>query len=347
MKKILQFILFLGIGSSVLWLVFRQQNAAYQAQCALDGTPAEQCNLLRKLLADFGIANYWLVGLTLVFFTISNLSRAVRWKMLIEPLGFAPRLSNCFWSIIVGYFANLGLPRMGEVVRAGTLAKYEKIPAEQLIGTIVVDRLVDMVSLLLLIGLAFVVEFDTIGNFLQKNIASKSGGGSNYLLFAVFFGIFAVMLLFFLRKKIIQMPFFQKIKNIADGFLAGLGSIRQLRSPRWFVFHSVIVWLMYYLQCYCCLLAFPPTAHLSAHAALMVFVFGTLGMVVPSPGGMGTYHALIILALTSLYGIGGNDAFSLANISFFSIQIFYNIVAGITALVVLFFINKNTHRDSV
>jgi hypothetical protein len=113
-----------------------------------------------------------------------------------------------------------------------------------------------------------------------------------------------------------------------------------------FLFYSVGIWLMFYLQCYFNLLAFAPTAHLGASAALMVFVFGTLGFVIPSPGGMGTFHALCIAAL-SLYGVNGGDAFSYANISFFTIQIFYNIVAGILALILLPILNKSLKEFEV
>ena len=343
-KNILQFVLFLGVGSGLLWLVFRQQNAAFKAQCAIDGVPSEQCSLVQKIWSDFATANYWLIGLTLVFFTISNLSRAFRWQMLIQPLGYTTRLTNGFGSILLGYFANLGLPRVGEVVRAGTMAKYENIPVEKLIGTIVVDRIVDMVSLLLLITLSLVVEFDTIFGFIRQSLNGRQGSTSSSFLLPALVGaaVFGFAFLFFIRKKITRQPFFQKLLSVAKGFLDGLGSIGKLRTPKAFIFHSIVIWLMYYLQCYFCLLAFPPTAHLTSHAALMVFIFGTLGMVVPSPGGMGTYHALVILALTSLYGIGSNDAFSLANLSFFSIQIFYNITAGVLALLLLPLINAKT-----
>ena len=113
----------------------------------------------------------------------------------------------------------------------------------------------------------------------------------------------------------------------------------KLKNPALFLLYSGGIWLMFYLQCLFNLIAFPPTASLGAGAALMIFVFGTLGMVIPSPGGMGTFHALAIAGL-ALYGIGGGDAFSYANIAFFAIQIFYNIVAGVLALVLLPILNK-------
>jgi hypothetical protein len=118
-----------------------------------------------------------------------------------------------------------------------------------------------------------------------------------------------------------------------------LKSVLKLKNPGLFSVYSVGIWIMFYLQCWFNLMAFPPTAHLGASAALMVFVFGTLGFVIPSPGGMGTFHALCIAGL-ALYGINGSDGFSYANIAFFAVQIFYNFVAGFLALYLLPKLNK-------
>ncbi len=140
-------------------------------------------------------------------------------------------------------------------------------------------------------------------------------------------------------QKLLHFHVFRKMNQILQGFWEGLRSVLKLKNPALFIAYSLGIWLMFYLQCWFNLKAFPPTAGLSAAAAMMVFVFGTLGMVVPSPGGMGTFHALAIAGL-ALYGIAGSDAFSYANIAFFAIQIFYNIVAGVIALVLLPLINK-------
>jgi LPXTG-motif cell wall-anchored protein len=145
--------------------------------------------------------------------------------------------------------------------------------------------------------------------------------------------------LFIFRKKLARLPVFQKVSRLLKGFWDGLRSVGRMKNPGLFAVLSAGIWLMFFLQCWLNLKAFPPTAHLGAGAALMVFVFGTLGFVIPSPGGMGTFHALAIAGL-ALYGIGGGDAFSYANIAFFAIQIFYNIVAGLLALILLPLINK-------
>lgn len=340
-KKILQFLLFLGIGVSIMAWVFNSQNKAFQEQCRLDGTPAADCSLTDKLLHDFSTVNLGWILAVLLAFTLSNLFRAWRWQMLMEPMGYRIRFSNALLTILVGYLTNLFLPRMGEVIRAGSLARYEKIPMEKVMGTLVIDRLMDMICLVGVIGLAFLLEGQTLWAF----ISQRQGGGESiffqksFVLGFLAFCLIGVLLLVFFRKKLAEMAFVKKISNILKGFVDGLRSVFRLKNPGLFIAYSVGIWVMFYLQCWFNLKAFPPTAHLDMSAALMVFVFGTLGFVIPSPGGMGTFHALCIAGL-SLYGVSGSDGFSYANIAFFAVQIFYNFVAGLLALSLLSRLNK-------
>jgi glycosyltransferase 2 family protein len=344
LKKILQFFFFLGIGSFILWMVFRSQNTAFQEQCRLDGVPTDQCSLWDKLMTDFSSVNLWWIVAVLTAFTVSNLFRAARWQMLLAPMGYEVKLSNSLLTILLGYFANLGFPRMGEVVRAGSLAKYEKIPLEKVMGTLVIDRLMDVVCLAVVVGLAFLIEGTTLLQFMNKNQNSTGAASGGLLqnpiiqtiLGAGFLGLIVV---FIFRKKLLQLPIFQKVIGMLAGFLDGFKSVFKLKKPSLFLCYSAGIWAMFYLQCLFNLWAFPPTAQLTAGAALMIFVFGTLGFIIPSPGGMGTFHALAIAGL-ALYGVKGGDGFSYANIAFFTVQIFYNIVAGSLALVLLPILNK-------
>ena len=131
-----------------------------------------------------------------------------------------------------------------------------------------------------------------------------------------------------------------KIKGVLSGFGEGLRTISKLENPGWFIFHSLNIWAMYFLMTYFCFFAYEPTTHLGLLAALMVFVFGAFGIVIPSPGGMGSYHFLVMAAL-SLYGIGQIEAFSFANILFFSVQIGSNVLLGGIALLLLPLINRH------
>ncbi len=342
LKKALQLLLFLGIGVAIMTLVFRSQNTAFQEQCRLDGVPADQCSLTDKLLSDFSTVHFGWILLVVLAFTVSNIFRALRWQMLFEPLGYRTGFANSLLTILLGYFANLGFPRIGEVVRGTTLARYERIPVEKAMGTLVVDRLMDFVCLFLVVGLAFVFEGQTLLDFISRNRGGGAEGGmlQNTLLLTIFGLMFAgVAGLIIFRHKLAHLPVYQKIAKLVKGFWDGLRSVFKLKNPALFLVYSAGIWLMFYCQCLCNLKAFPPTSHLGAGAALMVFVFGTLGFVIPSPGGMGTFHALAIAGL-ALYGINGGDAFSYANIAFFAIQIFYNIAGGVLALLLLPVINK-------
>jgi hypothetical protein len=344
LKKTLQFFLFLGLGATILTLVYNNQNKAFQEQCRLDGVSADDCSLIHKLLFDFSTVHLGWLGAVLVAFTLSNVFRALRWQMLLDPMGYPVRFSNSFLSILLGYFANLGFPRMGEIVRAGSLARYENIPMEKVVGTLVIDRLMDFICLGVVVGLAFVFEGKTLLDFLEqsKGGGASSGGGNLWQILLLVLAV-GMVLLFVFRKRLAQLALVVKVINLLKGFWEGMKSVLKLKNPLLFLFYSVGIWLLFYLQCWLNLMAFPPTQHLTFGAALMVFVFGTLGFVIPSPGGMGTFHALCIAGL-ALYGINGSDAFSYANISFFSVQIFYNILAGVLALVLMPVLKKKVKQ---
>ena len=240
---------FLSIGLGILYLVYRSQNTAYQAQCALDGVASQDCSLINKIFTDFQRINYAWISVVLGCFVFSNWSRSRRWMMLLEPLGHEVKSSNAFWTVNLGYFANLGLPRMGEVVRAATLSRYEKIAVEKTMGTIVVDRIVDMVSLLMVVGIAFLLEYNTLYTYLSEQLGKKSGGGlfQNPIVQGILVaGVVGLLLVFLFWKKISELTFVQKIMGIALGFWEGIKSIKDVKNPFLFILHSLNIWLMYY-----------------------------------------------------------------------------------------------------
>ncbi|MEM9823042.1 MAG: lysylphosphatidylglycerol synthase transmembrane domain-containing protein [Bacteroidota bacterium] len=333
----LKFSVFLGIGIAILYWVYLQQEAAYQEDCALKGIAATDCSLIQKIIDDFKVVNYAWILVVVLAFCISNLSRAIRWRMLLRPLGYETRLSNAFLTIMIGYFANLGLPRLGEIVRAGTMARYERIPMEKVVGTVVVGRIIDVICLLIVIGLAFLIEFETLWTYLLEYADLSSLLGA-----AKFGGLFlaaVIVLLFVFWKQIQQLSIYQKVRNIIFGFLEGIKTVAQLEHPLSFLLHSINIWVMYFLMTYLCFFAFAPTAHLAPGVGLMTFVMGAIAITIPSPGGMGTYHFLVTSILT-LYGIAEADAFSFANILFFSIQLGVNVLIGLIAFLILPILNR-------
>lgn len=336
LRTALQIILFFGIGALILFLVFRNQQAAWQAQCALDNIPAEDCSLLDKMTGDFRLVKWpWMI-VVLLLFTLSNISRTIRWMMLIEPLGYKPRAINGYLTIVLGYFANLGFPRIGEVTRAATFARYEGIPVEKVMGTVVVDRMIDLLCMLLVTGLAFLLQLRLIGGFLGQYLHMPS----NTLIFVGIAVLFFMLLVWVFRNRWIYWKPIQKVARVFQGFAQGLQTVRQVRRPGWFIFHSLNIWLMFYLMTYIGFFAFEPTAELGPLAGLVVFVVGTLGFIIPSPGGMGTFHYLVTEVLSKLYFIPPADAFSLANILFFTIQVFFNVSLGILSLILLPMVNR-------
>lgn len=340
-KNLLKFLLFFSVGAIILYLVYKGQNAAYQEQCQIDGIPTEECSLINKVLSDFASVNYFWIVLVLIAFTLSNVSRTIKWNLLLQPLGYKPRFINSFLSILLGYFANLGIPRIGEIVRAGTLSQYEKIPVEKVMGTIVVDRIIDVISLLLMTGLVFLLEFDTISAFFNEHVSfsDRFGGMQGLVLYGLLAGAVGLGIFLIFRKRLQETAIYKKIYQLVIGFIEGLKSVGRLEKPWLFIFHSISIWALYFTMIYLCFFSFQPTANLAPVVGLVIFVFGAWGIVVPSPGGMGTYQWIVQTALV-MYGLRGDDAFSFANIAFFSISLGCNVILGIIALLALPVVNR-------
>ena len=339
--NLLKFLLFLTVGLSILYLVYRSQNANYLIQCQEDGIPLEECSLLKKVLNDIKSANFLWISVAITGFMISNISRALRWQQLFQSIGYVTKFGNSFWTIMIGYFANLGLPRAGEVARAASFSKYEKIGIEKVMGTVVSDRLVDLACLFTVTVLSCFLSYDKIGTFVKENLSNDSNTSGSNLKYYIVVVLVAVLIFFFsIRKKLAQIPVFKKIITLLSGFLQGIGSLTKVQNKPLFFLHTCIIWMMYFMMNYAMLKSFEPSAHLGLEAGLVVFVLGSLGILIPSPGGMGTYHYLVGIAL-SIYSISGDDGFSFANIAFFSINIFGNILFGLLGLIMLPLINRH------
>ena len=257
-------------------------------------------------------------------------------------MGYQPKFLNSFFSIMIAYFTNLGIPRSGEFVRAGTMSKYEGISFEKLMGTIVLDRIIDFISLFIVIGVALIWQRHIFYDYLLENMNLyekleflKSG----YAILA--FGILAffMVLLFVKRKAILSTKIGQKITKIVRGFIDGLMAIKNIEKPWEFLLHSIVIWVMYFLMTYLCFFSFEPTKFLSAGAGLVSFMFGALGMVFPSPGGMGSYHFLVQECLY-LYGIPKADGFSYAMIAYVTISLFATAFFGLLSFILIPIYNR-------
>lgn len=352
MKSVLKFLIFLGVGVTLLYFVYANQAAAYELECQCNTGAACSITLLEKIMQDFkGTNPFWLFVILMVFM-ISNLSRALRWNQLIEPLGYQPKTFNTFFATMIGYMVNLALPRAGEIAKPATITQYEKVPLEKLVGTIVVDRTFDVLMLLIVTGITFLTQFTYLYNFLfgaakpalvcKYPVEHSEGFVIPWLLLfqiGIGIGLFVVVILIARWKTIRKTAIAQKVLTLLKSFGAGLQTVFKLKRPVLFVFHTLVIWLMYYLMLYLCFFAYGPTENLSPMAALLAFTFGTFGMVIPSPGGMGTYQIAVTAALV-IYGVAEADAFAFSNIMFLTITLFGNVFFGLLAYIVLPIYNR-------
>lgn len=343
-KVFLKITVFFAVGLGILYLVYQRQDVAFKADCAIKGTPESECSLIQKIISDIGSANYFWVLITMAIFMATNVIRALRWKMMFQALGYQPRFINLLGTIMINYLANLGIPRSGEVIRAGLISKYEDIPVEKALGTIFTDRIFDVIMLILVIGLTMLVGGSTFINYLDQNInfSEKLSVLTNnpiWIISLLLIGLVGLLVMYKNKTKVRSSALGIKLINVLKGFNDGVQSVKHVSSIPLFLLYTVGIWVLYFFMLYLAFWSFEPTAHLGPIAGLVVFTFGSLGVLIPTPGGMGSYHYLVGEAL-SMYGIHGADAFSFANIVFFSIQLFVCVLFGIIALVVLPTINK-------
>jgi glycosyltransferase 2 family protein len=305
-------------------------------------------NLLQAQLYQ---TNFYWLALSLVVALSGFLSRAYRWKMQLEPLGKKVTFTNTYHAMMIGYLANLVLPRMGEVFRCSVLKRSSDIPIQGSFGTVITERLIDMVMLLSLMGIAFLVEFDRLHtyflglltdryNSVQQNSALIYG-----LVGVVIAGILGLLiaLLFFLNK-LRQNKFYLKIEALVRGFLNGIFSIAKLKNKPVFIAHTLFVWFTYYLMGYLAFFALPATAGLSPMAAFAVLVIGSLGMSVPVQGGIGVFHLMVTNTLL-LYGISKEAGMAFALLNHTSQTLMVVLLGGISFIISL--ARKNSGKSMV
>ena len=329
----IKFIFFFALGILIIWLSLRNL------------TPDEKDEIIKS----FETANYYWVILIIILGLFSHLLRSLRWILFFEPMGYKPSLKNTFYAVMVGYFANLGFPRLGEVTRCGILAKYEKIPFNKGFGTVITERALDMIVFFLLFILMILTQIGTIHDYLDKNVYPKLQGKfsnpfSNPLVIFGLIGIILFLFILFLvfRRRIGHSKFYIKIKNLVFGFWEGLKSLGQIRRPVTFIVYTLSIWCLYFLMTYLCFKCFPQTSDLSLGAGLSVLVLGTIGIMI-TPGGIGLYPAIVQETLL-LYGIPNTTGLALGWISWTAQTIMIIIVGGISLLLLSF--NKNENGNA-
>lgn len=296
LKSFLKYLVFAGIGGLFLYLAFRKTD-------------------WDKMLADFARADYLYVVLSMLMGYAAFISRGIRWNLLLEPLGQKANTWNSIHAIAVGYFANALVPRAGEVARCTALHSTDKIPVNRLFGTVVLERVIDGFFLLFLMLLTLILQFSNLQAFFAEAFKANPGEESSIwpkLLIGAAL-LLLILLLTVFRKRLQNLPFYAKVRDLWQGFKEGFRSLSKVENKWAFYGHTLFIWIMYYLMIYVVVFALPATSDIDLATGLFVMIAGGLGMIVPSPGGIGSYHYLVMLAL-SVVGISETEGLSFATL---------------------------------
>lgn len=324
-KKILsslKFIFFLGLGIFLVWYSIRN---------------VENFDAFKKSLVT---AKYWMILPVFVIMSLSHLIRSLRWKLLMEPMGYNPSLPNTFFAVMIGYLANSAIPRLGEILKCTILAKYENIPAEKNVGTIVAERAFDVLCLLSLFLLALIFEYDVVlaayhkmqvTNTSQQQTNSSIGVYIKIALLLVAF-LFAVWII--VKKK--WQLFLAKAKSILKGVGEGIMSALRLKHKYLFIIYSVAIWGLYVTGTWIGLYA-TSGSELGFGAALTCLAFASIGMIV-TPGGIGSYAILLSMVL-EIYGVKKEIGLANGTIQWFA-QFIIILLVGFICVVLLPIYNR-------
>ncbi len=291
LKTALRLTFFLGIGIFFIWIFLRNL------------TPEQK----QEIWAAFHRANYFWIVLSILVCLASHFLRAVRWEMLLTPMGYKPKLKTTFLAVMIGYLSNLALPRLGEVSRCSVLARYEKVPFNKSFGTVIAERAIDMIVFIGLFFLVLVTQRARLYHYIDTRIYAPIEQKlhidlTGSIMMLAIGGILLLGLLFIIfRKKIVKIKLVQKLWGILMGFWDGAKSITKLRHPLLFIFYSLAIWFLYILGPYLVFFSLSETAHLSFNAAFAATVFGSFGMMLVQ-GGIGVFPVLIAETL-ALYAI--------------------------------------------
>jgi glycosyltransferase 2 family protein len=293
----------------------------------------------------FQQANYTWVGISLLIALISHIFRALRWEQLMGAMHYYPGTIRTLSAVLIGYFANFIVPRMGEVSRCGSLQKTADIPFEKSFGTVITERIVDLVGLMILVGLTFLVEWKPIQQFLFPNFQIPSA----LTLGGLASGAIALLVLLWAKKAVLMERWEHFTTNTSlgkkiKGWVLGIASIQEVSQPAKFVVYSIAIWIAYFANTYALFLAFPISENLGLSAALTVLVMGTFGMATPTQGGIGAYHSLVASAL-GFYLIPLKEATLLATFFHGTQMALILLLGGFSFLLTLFLPKKHAFTN--
>ena len=331
MKKkiftILKYAFFLALGFFLVWWQFDKMSVLQKSQ----------------FYESLSHANYWIIIPVIIMAILSHISRSIRWKILIEPMGYKPSTANTFYSVMSGYLANTFLPRVGEILKCSLLGRYEKIPMNKLIGTILIERVFDFICYLILIVITILIQIRYVSAFVKDKFAQIADNNKRFPIglkvsIAILVIIILIIILRWVFKKFAHHRYIISIKGFHIGFREGLNSIRYLKNRGWFLAHTIFIWTLYLMQIYFGFSALSATAHLGITEACSVLSLATLAMIV-SPGGIGAFP-LAVQEVLLIYNVD--------NISFgwlmWGVSTAIIIVVGLFSFVLLIYKNKKRNE---
>ena len=321
MQKIIKYILFISVSSVLMYFAFKDQNLA---------------EIVSKLK---NIEYSWLL-LSMGFGAIAIISRGIRWIYLIKALGYNSSVKNSVNSVAVGYLTNILIPRAGEISRCTSLQQVEKIPFNKLFGTIILERVIDFAILISLILVSFLYKYKEINSFFSEILGSSNESllTNPILIFLIIFSL----ILYLLRNQIKKLKYYEKIKSLVSGVKEGFISLKNLDHKTPFIMHTILIWLMYLLMTYVCFFAIVETENLNIFDGVYILVIGGLGMVVPSQGGIGSYHLAVKIGLVGI-GIAAQPALLFA-FAVHTAQTLMTIIFGIISSLLLLSHNKSKNE---
>ncbi len=289
--NILKYALLLSISGALMWYAVRGQD-------------------LSRIGHYIATANYFWLTLTLTLSALGYFSRAYRWQMQLKAAQNPAPYWPVYHAMMVGYLANMVLPRMGEVIRCSVLRRTSGVPVQVALGTVVTERVIDVLVLLGLVGSVLLLDFNTFWNFVTVQILggryeTLARNRTPLLIAAIIAGVLLLTVgvaLFRNLERLRQNAFFNKGVLFVKGLLAGVFSVLKLENKWLFLFHTVFTWAVYYLMDYLAFFCFPETYNLDMRAGLAVLTFGAFGMAAPVAGGIGPFHVMV-QGILLVYGV--------------------------------------------
>lgn len=326
LKKIIQYVILIAIGVLLIYLSLKKTSVSRD-----------------EVFQAFQSANiFWIIASLIISF-FSHYARAYRWNYLLENYQYKTDILISNAAVFIGYLANYGLPRMGEISRCAVVSKYNKIPFDIALGTVIAERAVDMLLMFILFLFVIIFEYQDLQSLLNKYIFSPitSDLSMQKILIVLIAIVIVTVLLFFINKrKQTQSSFIDKIFQIIKNLTQPLLSIHKIKRPIGFWLWSISIWLLYFSSMYTCSLAMPETMHLGFFKISVLFLFGTIGVII-TPGGIGAYHFLIT-ELLLFYNVEKASAVAFPWLIWGSQFLLILFLGGLSFILLPLFHNKNT-----